>query len=370
MKNNKLQVGIIGCGNIANQKHLPNLAAIPQFCEMVAFCDIIPERAETAAKKYGTLDSKVYTDYHQLLEDKSIDVVHVLTPNVMHAPIVCDAFAAGKHVMCEKPMSHTTVEAQKMMDAWKKSGKHFTIGYQNRLRSDMRAVKQACENGEFGDIYFAQAHAVRRRAVPTWGVFMDKEKQGGGPLIDIGTHALDLTLWTMDNYEPYSVSGTTFHKMVNEYEGNMFGPWNPETFDVEDSAFGFIKMKNGALIYLEAAWALNVVKPRESCMTLCGTKGGMTVTGSDTRPYGDLIFNGVRYGELYQWEPTPKGMIDFASGPDRKIADNDNEAYFWMKSILEDTRPLVLPEQAFVVTKILDAVYESARTGREVIFEA
>ena len=145
MKNGKLQVAVIGCGGVANQKHFPALTSQSDKCEIVAFCDIIRERAEKAAKAYGTRDAKVYEDYNELLKDENIDVVHVCTPNVAHCPITVAAFEAGKHVMCEKPMAATTEDAQKMMDAWKKSGKKFTIGYQNRFRADAQMLKRACE---------------------------------------------------------------------------------------------------------------------------------------------------------------------------------------------------------------------------------
>ena len=192
MKNGKLQIAVIGCGGIANQKHFPALTSQKEQCDIVAFCDIEEERAKKACETYGAEGAKYYTDYHELLKDPDIDVVHVCTPNVAHCPITVDAFGAGKHVMCEKPMAATTEDAQKMMDAWKKSGKKFTIGYQNRFRSDSQTLKRACDDGKLGEVYFAKAHAVRRRAVPTWGVFPDKSKQGGGPLIDIGTHALEI----------------------------------------------------------------------------------------------------------------------------------------------------------------------------------
>ena len=127
----KVRVGIVGCGGIANQKHLPSLRANADLNEVVAFCDLIEERAVKAAKEYGTPDAKVYTEYHELVNDPRVDVVHVCTPNVAHCPITVAAFEAGKHVMCEKPMAHCTADAKKMMEAWKKAGKKFTIGYQN-----------------------------------------------------------------------------------------------------------------------------------------------------------------------------------------------------------------------------------------------
>ena len=198
----KLKIGIIGCGGIAEGKHFPALSHQSSRAEMVAFCDLIPERAEKAAKQYGTPDARVYTDYRELLAEKEIEVVHVLTPNVSHCELTVAALEAGKHVMCEKPMAATTSDAQKMLDAQKKSGKLLTIGYQNRYRQDSQVLKKMCEAGQLGEIYYARAQAIRRRGVPTWGVFPNKALQGGGPLIDIGTHTLDLTLWMMDNYEP------------------------------------------------------------------------------------------------------------------------------------------------------------------------
>lgn len=122
-------------------------------------------------------------------------------------------------------------------------------------------------------MYYAEAIAIRRRAVPTWGVFIDQEKQGGGPLIDIGTHALDLTLFMMDNYEPAYCVGKTFHKLNKQREtGNAWGDWDTEKFTAEDSAFGFVVMKNGAVIYLKSSWALNIADPAEAVTTICGDK--------------------------------------------------------------------------------------------------
>jgi predicted dehydrogenase len=366
----KLKIGIIGCGGIANQKHFPALAQFKEISEIVAFCDIVIERAEKAAKEFGTPDAKVYADYRELLKDESIDLVHVLTPNVSHNPITVAAFEAGKHVMCEKPMAHTTEAAQKMIDAWKKSGKKFTIGYQNRFRPEVQSLHKSCEKDELGDIYFAKAHALRRRAVPTWGVFPDKSQQGGGPLIDIGTHALDITLWMMDNYKPVSVTGSVFNKLGNlpeAVEGNMFGPWDPETYEVEDSAFGYIKMENGATIFLESSWALNVLESREAATTLCGTKAGAQINSGMSFRTNELVYNSARNGMLTEEKNSAGGAIAFFEGGSNK--PEVLEAKQWLEAVLYDKEPLVKPEQAFVVTKILDAVYKSAETGKEIVFE-
>lgn len=267
--------------------------------------------------------------------------------------------------MCEKPMAHNSEAAKSMMDAWKKSGKKFTIGYQNRFRREIDALHMACEKDELGDIYFAKAHAVRRRAVPTWGVFPNKALQGGGPLIDIGTHALDITLWMMNNYKPKSVTGSVFYKMADQVEGNMFGPWDPSTFEVEDSAFGLIKMENGATIFLEASWALNVAESREAATTLCGTKAGAEIKNAMSRDKADLVFNRAKNGMLMEEKNSPGGAIAYFNG------GSDDPGYLeakqWLNAIVNDTDPVVKPEQAFVVTQILEAIYKAHETGKEVL---
>jgi len=356
-----LKIAIIGCGGIANGKHMPSLAKQPQ-AQMVAFCDIVKERAEKAAKEFGTEDAKVYTDFHELLKDKSIDVVHVCTPNDSHSVITVAALESGKHVMCEKPMAKTVAQAQEMLDAARRTGKKLTIGYQNRYRADSLYLKELCEAGELGDIYLGKALAIRRRAVPTWGVFLDEEKQGGGPLIDIGTHALDLTLWMMDNYKPKSVLGSSFHKLGQRKDAaNAWGPWDPEQFKVEDSAFGFITMENGATIILESSWALNVVETGEAKTILAGTEGGADMKDG-------LRINGEKLGRLYDTNIDLKaGGVAFYSGTAE--SESDLEQRLWIEAILEDKEPIVKPEQAFVVTQILEAIYESAKTGKAVYFE-
>lgn len=370
MKNGKVQIGIVGCGGIANNKHFPSMKANEDLCDIIAFCDIIEERAVKAKEEFGTPDAKVYTDYKELVANPDVDVVHVLTPNVAHCPITVAAFEAGKHVLCEKPMAHNTADAQKMIDAWKKSGKKFTIGYQNRFREEVLNLHAACEKGELGDIYYGKAHAVRRRAVPTWGVFPNKALQGGGPLIDIGTHALDITLWMMDNYDVESVTGSVFEKLGHLPEatqGNMFGAWDPKTFEVEDSAFGYIKMKNGATIFLEAAWAINMKDSREAATTLCGTKAGAEIIGGMSKEGGyDLVINKTSHGQLTEERLSPGGTIAFFEGGSDK--EEVVECKQWMEAILNDTEPLVKPEQAFVVTKILDNIYKANQLGHEIKF--
>ena len=256
-----------------------------------------------------------------------------------------------------------------MVAAWKKSGMQFTVGYQNRFRAEVLNLHAACEAGDLGDIYYAKAHAVRRRAVPTWGVFGNKALQGGGPLIDIGTHALDITLWCMNNYDVDTVSGSVFHKLGHlpqATEGNLFGPWNPETYEVEDSAFGFIKMKNGALINLEASWALNILDSREASTTLCGTLAGAEVRSGMSYPQNELIYNRGRNGQLMEETLTPVGQVAYFGGGGGEEGTVDNRQ--WLEAIQKGTSPLVKPEEALAVTRILDNIYKAAAANTEIRF--
>lgn len=361
-KESKVKVGIIGCGGIARAKHLPAIAGIED-TEMVAFCDIIKKRAQKAAKKYGIKQASVFDDYKKLLAEKSIDVVHVLTPNDSHAPITIDALKAGKHVMCEKPMAKTAAGARQMVEAAEKTGKKLTIGYQNRYRSDSQYLYKTCRQEELGEIYFAKAHAIRRAAVPTWGVFIDEEAQGGGPLIDIGTHALDLTLWMMDNYRVDYVVGTSYRELADNEDkvlANSFGPWDTEEFTVEDSAFGFIVMKNGATIFLESSWALNTLDTGEAKTTLCGTIGG-----ADMRD--GLRINGQKYGKHFVEKPQlGKGGVDFYEG--KSLSPEEKECQVFYDAIIKDKPLVVKPQQALVVTEILEAIYKSAAKKEPIYF--
>src|SRR5690606_36865714 len=236
------------------------------------------------------------------------------------------------------------------------------IGYNNRFRPDSLHLHNLCERGDLGEVYFAKAHAIRRRAVPTWGVFLDEEKQGGGPLIDIGTHALDLTLWMMNNYKPKSVMGNVYHKLGSkENAANAWGPWDPEKFTVEDSAFGFITLENGATIVLQSSWALNRLDVDEAKVSLSSTEAGADMKD------GPRI-NGEEFGKLYTKKAElDAGGVAFYDG--KMESDADLEARLWIESIINDTEPLVKPEQAFVVTQTLEAIYESGRTGKALYFD-
>lgn len=356
----KVRIGIIGCGGIANGKHMPSLKALSNV-EIVAFCDLILEKAEKAAKDFGTEDAKVYTDYKKLLEDKTIDVIHVCTPNKSHAELSIAAMKADKHVMCEKPMAKTAADALEMVKVSEETGKKLTIGYQHRHKPESTFLKKAIERGDLGDIYFGKSFAVRRRGTPTWGVFLNEDEQGGGPLIDIGTHSLDLTLWMMNNYKPKMVVGTKYKKLTNPDCGNPWGPWDIKEHTVEDSAFGFIVMENGATIILESSWALNTIEPiSEGSIALCGSAAGAQIKNG-------LSINKDDFGKLVDIKPDlSAGGVAFYDGVEETPAIL--EAKRWIDAVVNDTEVVVKPQEAYIVSKILEAIYESANTGKAIYF--
>ena len=357
-----VKIGIIGCGGIANGKHMPALSKLPNV-RLVAFCDIVIERAEAAKARYGTPDAKVYTDYQELLKDETIEVVHVLTPNRAHAQITVDALYAGKHVMCEKPMAATSADAKRMYEAAIATGKKLTIGYQHRQKPQSIYAKKYINSGALGEIYYANCYAIRRRGTPNWGVFLDAEAQGGGPIIDIATHSLDLTLYLMDNYEPEMVVGRAHKKLEHPEAGNIWGDNGVSTTPLEEAACAFIRMKNGATIMLETSWALNTCEPIEegSCV-LCGSREGLQIKNNV------LKINCVEFDRMTETVvDTAAGGVAFYEGASANPPDV--EAANWIKAVIEDTEPVVTAKQAMVVSQILEAIYESSRTGKPVFFE-
>jgi predicted dehydrogenase len=246
--------------------------------------------------------------------------------------------------MCEKPMARTYDEALKMVAAAKRSGKKLTIGYHNRFKADSQYLNKICRQGDLGEIYFAKAHAVRHLAVPNWGVFLSEGEQGGEALIAIRTHALDLALRMMNNYQPKSVLGSTFRKYSDQKDtANLISDWDPAKYIVEDSVFGFIKLENGASIYLEASWALNVLETGEGNVTLRGTKAGADMKEG-------LRINKSDMGKLVTIKPAvlPGRVEVFDTSP--SPPSGELEAKSWIDCTRNNTDPVVIPEQALVVS--------------------
>ncbi len=359
---NKYRTGIIGCGNIANAKHMPTIAKMDDV-EMVAFCDIVRERAEEAAKKFGTPDARVYTDYRELLADPTIDNVRVLTHNGPHAEITIAALNAGKHVLCEKPMSITGEEAKAMLEARDRSGKILAIGYQHKFSPEATFVRKETLAGAFGEIYHGKCKVLRRRGAPAFGYFLNKEENGAGPLFDVATHCLDALLYVMDNYEPKAVFGVTYDKLKNyPDEANLWGTWDPKDFTVEDSAFALITMKNGASIILETSWLINAVPDEGVRYSVCGTKAGADNDG------GKLKLNYVKHGrKVIETPEFGKTGVSFHSGSAATPVELEQRNFF---DAIEGKAELVnSADRAAVVTQILEAIKISAETGKAFYFD-
>jgi len=366
----QLKVAIAGCGKIALEKHLPAVARIPE-AQVTGFFDIDRDKAQRACEAYGP--GQVYTDFKEMLDRERPDVVHVLTPNVSHAQLAIEAMKAGCHVMVEKPMASTLADSKEMMRVMRETGRVLTVGYQYRYQPDTLYLKKQSELGKFGEIYFARAASCCRRGVPTWGSFISMEHNGGGPLLDLGTHLLDMTLWVMNNYRPKYVCGKSYRKLYEEGAcNNAFGDWDPAKFEVEDSAFGMAVMENGATVFVEAAWALNIREDYHR-MQLCGTKAGAETRLFPGKPgiMKGLCINRCEDGELVHTYP------NFYPGAREEQHPVRSEYSHW--SYLEARKfydhllgrcPLdTTAEQAYVVSEILCAIYESSRTGKPVYFD-
>jgi predicted dehydrogenase len=355
MSVNVVGIGIIGGGGIAQGAHLPAYKKLSDEgkVKIVAVADANPETAKTAAEKFGI--ELQFTDYREMLKLDTIDAVDICTPNFLHAKPTVDALNAGKHVLVEKPIALNAVEGQSMVDAARKNGKKLQVALNSRFNGGPQAIKRFIKDGRLGDIYYARAHALRRRGVPGWGVFTQKDKQGGGPLIDIGVHILDLTLWLMDYPEPKSVSGTSYTKFgTREGVLGLMGQWDPKTYTVEDFAVGLVKFKNGATLVLESSFIANIERD-EMRTHVMGTEGGAVLD-----PFNDAntkIFR-EESGSLTDSQPV------FLP----RLGSHELEIRSFVKAIIEDTEVEVPGEQGLMVTRILDGIYASSEQGKEIVF--
>jgi predicted dehydrogenase len=341
-----LRVGIIGAGGIASGVHIPSYLNSENKVEIVAIADVIVERAQQVAEQFTI--PYVFSSYKEMLENVELDAVSVCVPNKFHVEATIAALEAGCHVLCEKPPAMTVEEAQLMVKAASDSEKILTYGFHYRYRPEVEIAKSFIEAGEMGDIYSARVHAIRRRGIPGWGVFTNKELQGGGPLIDIGVHMLDTALYLMGYPEPEVALGKT-HQQIGHKKGvGLFGDWDFENYTVEDMAVGMVTFKNGATLTLEAAFAANVEKDETMQVSLMGNKGG-----ADIFP---LKIYQEKYNTLI--DTTPAYLPD-ENGHQLEINQ-------FVACCLEGKIPLSTPEQGLIIQKIVNAIYESAETGKAI----
>jgi len=343
----KIRVGIIGAGFIAQEAHLPAYASLGE-AEVVALADVNLERAKSVAGKFGV--TKVFPDYRKLLALKEIEAVNICTPNAFHKPAAIAALRAGKHVLVEKPAAMNAAEVKAMIAEAKQAKKILMVGVNCRFMAETGLLKRAINAGALGKIYYAEAVFLRRRGIPGWGAFTEKKASGGGPMMDLGVHVLDLALYLMGFPEPVAVSGLTYAEIGRRPHNAAtagYWSWDPKKFDVEDMAVGLVRFRNGASLYLKTSWAANIPKD-EFGVVVVGTRGGCR-----THPTG---IHGEEYGNLVDLTP-----VDLP-----KVESHKEEIGRFLEAIRKGLPSPVPPEEALTVTRILDGIYLSARRGREV----
>jgi predicted dehydrogenase len=337
-RENAQVVGIIGAGMGAF--HAKGYKKCPDV-EIKTICDMDLDRAKSFAEEHGV--KNVCADFKELLADDEIAAVSVCTPNILHAPMTIAAFDAGKHVICEKPIAMKAVQARAMVEAGKKSGKIFMMAFNNRFRGDSQLLKKLIENGNLGDIYYAKTGWLRRTCVEfvagKW--FTDKSMSGGGPLIDLGVHMLDLALWLMGNPKPVYVCGSAYSELGPKRAAELGKPYN-----VEDLASAIVKLENGATIFLEASWESHIGKGGQHTQFF-GTKGGAEM--DPLRIYTDI-------------EGSPADIhLQYP-----EVSGHEMEIVHFVECIRENKTPISTGEHGLHVQLVLDAIYESTRTGKGV----
>lgn len=341
----KIRMGLIGVGSISQSTHIPALKT-REDVEIVAVCDI---QKDVLNKVADDLDVKNrFEKYDDLLKMDEIDAVDICTPNYAHADPTVKALLAGKHVFVEKPIALNSTEGSAMVDAAKKSGKQLQVGYCWRWNPGARALKRFIDAGDMGEVYYGRVQAMRRRGIPGWGVFTQKDKQGGGPLIDIGCHLLDLTLWLMGHPKPVSVSGLTYAKFGHRGDLiGLMGQWDYKNFTVEDFAVGLIRFDNGASLTIESSFAANIEKDVVTTQ-LMGTEGG------------------CQLDPLKMFREERKTLIDVTPVFLPKVNWHESELMDFVDAIQNGTPVPVTGDEGLMVSKIIDGLYLSAAEGREV----
>ena len=349
----KVKLAIIGAGNIANA-HLDAYKHVADV-EIYAACDINPDRLAKTCDKYGI--ERRYTDVDTMLAElPELDAADVCVWNCNHAECSIKALNAGLHVLCEKPMAYTAKEAEEMLAAAEKNGKLLMIGFVLRFSDEAKIAMDFIQKGYLGDIYYSKAQYVRRHGNPG-GWFGDKSRSGGGPIIDLGVHVIDLTRYMMGNPKPVSVYAVASERLGNRAHLKTGPGWVPEDAnetdicDVEDFATALIRYDNGACTFLETSYDINGEDIGKK--QLFGTKGGMDLS------------NGVK---LYTTVNDYLADIDVKTanlkdGQDMFVAEMSH----FVDCVKNGTECRAKAEDGIAVMKILDAIYESARTGHEVI---
>ena len=344
----KIRVGFIGAGGIAGT-HIKNLLPI-EGVEVIALADPNQESCQNHIKNFGLEGCKSFSDYKEMLRKvKDLDAISVCTPNWLHCKPTVDSLKAGKHVIVEKPLAMSAKEGQKMCDAAKAAGKVFCTGFQQRFRPEAQFIKRAIAEGELGDLLYCRAWALRRRGIPSWGVFGQKHLQGGGPLIDIGVHILEVSHYLLGKPKPIAASAQCWTYMGNKKPTATppWGDWDYKTYTVEDLAVGLVRFEGGLTLSIESSFAAHIGQEGMST-TLMGTKGGAKLNGG-AEIYKDYA------GKMVNIHPQAYEKEDAFA---RKMAH-------WIRAIRGGENDST-GEDGLAVQKILDALYKSAEAGKEV----
>ena len=341
----KLKVALIGSGQIARTSHIPAYKEMDNV-EIVGVSDVNEKAAESLAREFNI---PFYSASHkELLEKCKPDAVSVCVPNKFHYPIVIDALNSGCHVMCEKPPAITAKEAEEMARVSKEKSLILTYDFHFRHGVNVSLMKKKIDKNEFGKVYFSRVKWLRRAGVPGWGNFINKDIQGGGPLIDIGAHMLDLALYLLDYPEISYVCATTSNLIGTTSDTGFMGKWDPKKYTVEDGVFGMIFFKDGSSLQLESTFALNMKEKDLRSVEIFGEKLG-----------GSLFPL-----EIYQGE---QGDYSNISYPQTDIKDLHTVAINnFINSCLGKEELLVTAEQGAYIQKVIQALYKSAELKRPV----
>jgi predicted dehydrogenase len=341
----KLRVGVIGLG--MGRYHIKGWQEHPQV-DVVALADPDAARLDKVGAEFGVPGR--YASAEAMLAAEALDVVSVCTPNKFHKDLTLAALAAGCHVLCEKPMAMNAAEGRAMLDAAHAAGKRLMINFSYRFSAASRALKAQVDAGLFGDFYYGRSVWHRRRGMPGFGGwFGTKALAGGGPLIDLGVHRLDLALWLMGYPRPTWVLGSTYNPIASALAQKA-----AKTFDVEDLAAGFIRFENGATLALEASWAANIQEAELMETRLLGTQAGLLQKN---------LHEGYTF-EAQVFTEVNGAPVNMQLCP--PTAEAKSAMFDYAQAILDGQPHPAGGEQGLVVMQILDALYESARTGAPV----
>jgi predicted dehydrogenase len=356
MAKKTLKIGVVGLG--IGRWHAQSFASYNR-CEVVACCDLNDHLVKITVEKHDLPAENGYSDYRKMFADAKrmgLEAVSIALPNTFHAPVAIAALKAGLHVLVEKPMATTASDARKMQQAAKVAKRTLMVNFSYRFEAESRAMKRIVESGELGQIYFGRTVWHRRRGWPGMGLgswFTTKAMSGGGPMMDLGVHRLDLAMWLMGNPAPVSVSASAF-----DHLGKAQAKADGKTFDVEDLGCALIRFDNGATLLLEASWACNSDKTEEMLTQLHGTTGGIVQRNIDGTEQFELHVMGESSGT--RWTREIDAVTERTPSSFQAFAD----------ACLDGTEPIVTPQHGVNVQVVLDAIYKSATTGKEVRISA